>query len=371
MKILYIVHDLHDSAVARRVRMLREGGADISVAGFRRLENLPAEVAGAGVIDLGLTRDARLAHRALAVLKHTVMPGKLMAAARDADVIIGRNLEALALALRIRRANPAAAIVYECLDIHRMLLGRSLPARLVQGIEQTLLAGVDLLLTSSPAFLREYFSGRPGMAAPALLLENKLLRLDSAPPVSIASPPGRPWVIAWFGMLRCTRTFEILAGLARRYEGRVQIRVAGRPSPAIFPDFGQQIASVPHMHYLGPYRSDELPQLYAGCHFAWAIDYFEEGLNSRWLLPNRLYEAAAFGVIPIALGSVETGRWLRERDAGLVVDDALEGLEVLETLDSGRVATLAAGVAAIPQGDLIATRVDCDALVRALEAARR
>jgi glycosyltransferase involved in cell wall biosynthesis len=299
------------------------------------------------------------------------MPGRLFVAARDADVLIGRNLESLALAVSAGRANPAAGIVYECLDIHRVLLGRSLPARLVQGIERRLLRHVELLLTSSPAFVREYFNNRSSLAAPTLLVENKLLALDGAPAFAAAGPDGPPWVIGWFGMLRCARTFEVLAGLARRSEGKIKVRVAGRPSPAVFPEFLEQVAAVSHMDYLGPYRSEDLPRLYGSCHFAWAIDYFEEGMNSRWLLPNRLYEAAAFGVVPIALASVETGRWLVAREAGLVLDDALSGLEVLQELDRSGFTAMRSAVAAIPREDLIAKRGDCDAIVLACEAARK
>ena len=45
MKFAYFVHDLTDPAVARRVRMLRVGGADPVVIGFRREDAAPEEVA--------------------------------------------------------------------------------------------------------------------------------------------------------------------------------------------------------------------------------------------------------------------------------------------------------------------------------------
>ena len=38
MRIAYFVHDLSDPAVGRRVRMLRTGGAEVTVLGFRRAE---------------------------------------------------------------------------------------------------------------------------------------------------------------------------------------------------------------------------------------------------------------------------------------------------------------------------------------------
>jgi hypothetical protein len=62
VRIAYFVHDLSDPAVGRRVRMLRTGGAEVTVLGFRRAERAP-EIAGAAVVDLGRTYDAAFAQR--------------------------------------------------------------------------------------------------------------------------------------------------------------------------------------------------------------------------------------------------------------------------------------------------------------------
>jgi len=372
MRIAYLAHDLNDAAVARRVRMIRAGGGDPIVLGFHRDTRVPDTIDGARVVDLGRTRDARLAQRAAAVVRNAIMAGRMIEAARGCDVIVARNLEMLVLATRLRRALPQAGLAYECLDIHRMLLGHSRPARAIQAVEARLLGAVDLLLSSSPAFLRDYFAHRPTLHAPSMLLENKVLALDEPPPPPAPAVVGPPWTIGWFGMLRCRRTFSILADLTRRYEGRVQVRIAGRASPAEFPDFEAQVAAVPGFHYHGSYRPEDLPRLYGDCHFAWAIDYFEEGLNSRWLLPNRLYEAATFGAVPIALRSVETGQWLERHGAGLVVDDDLTGLhQTLSDLDRAGYTALRDRVAAIPRTDLIAGPAECEALVAALDRTRR
>jgi succinoglycan biosynthesis protein ExoL len=369
MKIAYIVHDLGDPAVARRVQMLRAAGGDPVVIGFRRNERVPTDVAGAGVVDLGRTADARLGQRALAVLRNLLRPGRMLAAAADADIVIGRNLEALALAARVRRSLPGAQLIYECLDIHRTLLGTRPTDRAVQAVERALLRGVDLLVISSPAFVRDYFARRSGFTAPALLVENKVLELEGdAPAVGVPTPPpGPPWTIGWFGNLRCRRTFTFLSYLARRHEGRVQILIAGRPSPAEFPDLAGAVAAVPNMRFIGPYAPGDLPAIYGQCHFAWAIDWFEDGLNSRWLLPNRLYEASSYGAVPIALASVETGRWLAAHDAGVLLDNALGGLDAFFAgLDAAAYARLHGAVTAIPRSALIADQSDCTALMQAI-----
>jgi succinoglycan biosynthesis protein ExoL len=215
MKIAYVVHDLNDPAVARRVRMLRAAGGDPVVLGFRRSETAPGSVEGARAIDLGRTADARLGQRALAVLRNLLRPSTMLTGAEGAGIVIGRNLESLALAARIRRAAPGARLIYECLDIHRTLLGTRMVDRAIQAVEHKLLRGIDLLIVSSPAFLREHFAGRAALTAPTLLVENKVLDLAGGVPADPASPPpGPPWTIGWFGNLRCRRTFSVLADLA-------------------------------------------------------------------------------------------------------------------------------------------------------------
>jgi succinoglycan biosynthesis protein ExoL len=367
--IAYFVHDVNDAAVAKRVTMLRAAGAEVVVLGFRRDDSLPETVAGARVFDLGRTADARLLQRAVVVLRNLARPKVMLDAMERPEVIIARNLESLALAVRARRAVPTARLVYECLDIHRSLLGRSAPHRIIQRIESALLKSIDLLIVSSPAFIREYFAKKAKFGAPVLLVENKVLALDGRPPAPRVALAGPPWTIGWFGNLRCRRTFETLTALAARSEGRVRILIAGRASSAVFEDFDGLVERSAHCTFVGAFKPDDLAGLYAECHFAWAIDYFEEGLNSSWLLPNRLYEASSSGAVPIALRSVETGRWLAKYDAGLLIDDfaGIEELErIFENLDAERYAKLVRAVAAIPRGALVADRSDCDELLAAV-----
>lgn len=368
-RISYFVHDVNDAAVARRVVMMHAAGAIVHVIGFTRDERDPDAIDGAQVTIVGRTRDAAMVQRAVAVVKNLLLARTIRDAARNSDVVMGRNLEGLALAWRVRGGRPGRRMIYECLDIHRMLLGRNLASRVIQRIEAALIRQADLLVTSSPAFLREYFS-RYGMALPpSLLLENKVLALNG-PAQEVREPAvGPPWTIGWFGNLRCRRSFEILTRLAAGMNGKVKVLFAGRPSPAVFEDFAGQALSAPHCEFRGSYTAEDLSGLYGECHFAWSIDFYEEGLNSIWLLPNRIYEAAAHGAVPIALDQVETGRWLSARKAGVVIagDSEMEMRKILRELDAEAYAALRQAVRHIPQDAVIADRSDCVALMRAIE----
>ena len=142
--------------------------------------------------------------------------------------------------------------------------------------------------------------------------------------MQLAAPPadGEAWKIGWFGALRCRKSLALLAAFTRRMDGRFEVVLRGRPAYSEFDDFDRLVAAEPHIRFAGPYRNPEdLAAIYGEVHFCWAIDFFEEGLNSRWLLPNRLYEGCRFGAVPIAMRSTETGRFLADRHLGLLLDD--------------------------------------------------
>jgi len=120
-------------------------------------------------------------------------------------------------------------------------------------------------------------------------------------------------------MLRCQKSLSILSALAATSGGRVEVVLRGRPARSAFNDFDAVVAKSPGLTFGGPYVAADLPELYGGVHFTWAIDYFEEGLNSSWLLPNRLYEGAVYGAPPVALAQVETGRWLARHGVGVTL----------------------------------------------------
>jgi len=366
LKIAYFVHDLNDAAVARRVRMMEAGGLSPVVLGFRRGVASPSDIHGFPVVDLGRTADARLAQRARAVGRNLLAGGKIAHAVRDCDVFLARNLESLVLAARASRGR---RLVYECLDVHRTLLGSRWLDRAVQWAEARLLRRVQLLLVSSPAFVSEHFDRRAAFRAPSLLVENKVFATDESLPLS-PRISGPPWRIGWFGMLRCRRTLELLTALVKAAGGGVEVLIAGKVAESEFDDFYADVTEVPGLKFIGAYSPADLPDLYRRVHFAWAIDYFEEGLNSSWLLPNRLYEASYHGAIPIALNDVQTAAWLARRDAGIIINDPLPDLlALLQGFSIEDYERERSRMARISISDLRITQPDCISLARALGGA--
>ncbi|MBV8426547.1 MAG: glycosyl transferase family 1 [Hyphomicrobiales bacterium] len=370
-KIAYLVHDLTDSAVHRRLRMLVAGGAAVTPIGFRRQGPPVREIEGLEAVDLGQTEDGRLLRRLFSVAGASVATRRFAEALAGADVILARNLEMLTIAARARRRHAAPArLVYECLDIHRLLLSHGLEGRLLRRLETRLWRSVDLLLTSSASFVEHYFKPRrfPGEIR---LLENKVLVLRDRelPEATTPRAPGPPWRIGWFGMLRCHKSLELLGDLARDAGGVVEIVLRGRPSASVFPDFDAAISRYPHLRFEGPYRSpQDLRALYSDVHFSWTIDYFEEGQNSAWLLPNRVYEGTLYGAVPIYQRGVETSRWLAGHGVGVELDGLVERgvADFFHRLDALTYARLVDKVRTVPRRDLVVDRADCRELVEVL-----
>jgi succinoglycan biosynthesis protein ExoL len=377
MNLLYFVHDLADAAVHRRVSMLADI-AEIKLIGFRRTAESITTVGGREAIDLGRTFDARFAHRAVSVLLAAANSSWLRNVMRGTDLFLARQLEMLVLAASARRqVAPNAALVFECLDIHRLMLGRH-PARIaLRALEARLIRACDGLVVSSPGFLAGYFDSVHRDHPPPLLIENKVLDADIDPDLwpridllrrsdVVAGPP---WRIAWYGVIRCRRSLELLAGLVRALPGQIEVVIRGRPSRNVLPDFDEVVQATPGMFFLGAYdRARDLANIYRDAHFTWTLDFYESPGNSDWLLPNRLYEGTLFGCVPLALWSVETGRWLARHGCGVLLDEPLQSdlLRFFQGLDLATYALARRKVGEIPLADLTAGRDECANVCTAL-----
>jgi succinoglycan biosynthesis protein ExoL len=373
-RILYLVHNLSDPAVERRVAMFQAGGAEVEIAGFRRGDapspHLPVDTA----LELDITHDGRMLHRLAATARAAAGARDWSRSLGQPDVIVARNLEMLGVANRLLgRWDKQPRLVYECLDIHRLMLRNDRIGRMMRAIEQRLMRPVDLLITSSPAFLRNHFNALGTL--PALLVENKVFAPNLGETGRNRALDGQvdPIRVGWFGALRCRKSLAALDALSRHFGGRLEVALRGRPALTEFDDFHGMVGVAPHLEFGGPFRyPQDLAPLYSGVHFTWAIDFFEEGLNSNWLLPNRLYEGCLNGAIPIALAGTETAAFIERLGIGIVVPDISQ--ETLVALFDGmtpeRVRELAAAVAALPSATFRCGVEECTDLVMRLAEPR-
>lgn len=373
LRVLYLVHDLSDPAVRRRVMMLQAGGAAVTLAGFRRGKNSLADIEGVTPLELGATEDARFARRLVAVAGAAATLSRKLAGIPRPDVILARNLEMLALAGRASARFGNVPIAYECLDIHRLLLREGMAGRAIRRAESYFGRRAGLIVTSSPAFVEHYFKPLSGIRAPFHLLENQVLELDadeSGLPAR-TRPAGEPWRIGWFGAIRCRKSLDLLSAFTRRMEGRFEVVLRGRPAYSEFDDFDGLVAREPFLRFEGPYRNPEdLSAIYGEVDFTWAIDFFEEGRNSLWLLPNRLYEGCRHGALPIVLDGTETARLALQRGVGVALaNDRTETLfNRFADFDGDAYRALYANLLKLGTRPWVLDRTDCAAFVQRLAA---
>lgn len=366
-------HNVHDAAVRRRALAFLKAGVEVTGFMMRRGEPTATEWQ---TVDLGFTRDYAYHERLKAIVvgaRRAAASGALAAV----DLVYARNLDMLATAhLALALAGLRRPVVFECLDIHRRLTSGGPAALALSTLERALMRRTDLLVVSSPAFLRHYFAPRYGEGLPSLLVENRLIEGGAfGPRPSGPTRADGPLGLGWFGNLRCARSFEALKAVARRHGEAIEIHLAGYTTPGVFRDFEGDVARHANMRFTGRFRAPEdLGTLYGGVDLVWAGDFYEEGANSTWLLPNRLYEGGHFGVPAIAPAGTETARHIEARGTGFVVDEPLE--ENLTALvgalaeDRARVAAAGARLLALPRESFVEPAGFAREIVSAALAAR-
>lgn len=353
LRIAFFGHDACESTVIKRTEAFAAAGADVFGVMFRRARAGTQRTVACDVVDLGVTVDRNYARR---VGRLAAATGKLVAARarlKTADVFYARNIDMLALAVAakaITRTQPV--IVYEVLDVQRAFLGSGAAGRAFRSAEKRLLRHVDLLVVSSPDFVRQYFGPTQNFSGETFLLENKICPhqlADLAVLTPKPKPSGPPWRIGWFGVLRCQRSLHILSDIAQRLPSRVEIDIRGLPSHEDLN--AEDIAGVcdkhPNMTFHGAYAAPrDLADIYGAVHFAWSFDYLDAGSNSDWLLPNRVYEGSAFGAYCLSRDDTMTGRYVGEHNIGTVIAEPVADtvVQLLEGLDQSKYTAMTAAL---------------------------
>lgn len=337
--VIYIAPDCTDRAVERRVRGFLGVDLELVSFSFRRVRYDVDYVPDWPNVELGITAERRLIGRIFANLKAIGTLIRHRHQWRRAKFLYARNLDLAVLALVGRTLTRSkAAFVYEVLDVHPALAARKIRASWLRWLERRVLARSRLLVVSSPAFLRDYFEAVQGYGGKSFVLENKWPSTGLSPlPRRLCYETGEDepsWTIGWFGNIRCAKSLEILAAVADALPDRVRVSIGGCASLLGESKLREVVSCRDNMEFAGEYSAPgDLPQIYANVHFNWCID-LSGGDNSRWLLPNRLYEGGYFGIPALAVASHETGRIVRQRQLGIVLKSPLAShlIDILSTI---------------------------------------
>ncbi len=323
-RIVLLVPDIADTITRNRVESFREAGHRLTVMGFRRGRYHRPDPPGGPHVELGRTEDARYLQRLRAVL--AALPGLVgnRRALREADVLYARNLDQLVLALFARLFLRARApVFYEVLDIQPILLGRRPVSRLLRLLERLCLQDVRLLVLSSGGFHAHYYQPIQHYRGRWFLLENKLpasvrALVPAGRHIAAAAPASsNRLVVGYFGLIRGEATLDLIERLAQRLRDRVVFRFAGIVTSVDPERFQRVVQENENIVYEGEYDNPaDLPRLYGGVDFTWALDLENADGNSRWLMPCRFYEAGYFGVPCLVARGFEVGHTVEEFGCG-------------------------------------------------------
>lgn len=322
-------------------------------------------------IDLGETRDAAFAQRIGALIAARPVLRQHADVLRGGDIFYARNLDMLMLAHWARKISGARAqLVYECLDVHRFLAREDVVGAALRSVEASLLRDVALIVVSSPAFVREYFDKRHSEHPRTMLIENRLpWGFDYGARPAAALPTREKLRIGWFGNLRCERSLALLLDLADRFPDQVEITMRGVPARAAINDFEARVGGRANVSFGGRYAwPGELAEIYRDVDLVWAGDFHDPGANSKWLLPNRIYEGGYYGAPPLAPADSETGRWIEAHGFGFTLAEPLEETlpAFVRGLDRAAVAQARERLLAAPESVFVQPK---DELAGVIEAA--
>lgn len=311
-----------DARSVKRIAALADQGWQVLGFTFHRDRGQPDPPPAWENIHLGTTYNRRYLQRIWAILRGFCVVFAQRRRLRESAALYAINPDNALLALFGRLVcGRRVPLVVEIADIQPAMTGSGVVSRVLRALERFVLNRSQLLLTTSPGFIRNYFTPVQAYAGPVFLLENKIYpasalisnRIPRTRPVS----GGAPWVIGYFGVFRCARSLEIIRTLAERFPDRVKFVLRGIPAGVDEGLFREMVSELPNIDYGGPYRyPDQLPELYAAVDMNWCFDFSASGGNSTWLLPNRIYEGGLFHCPALAYENTETAAWLATNGLG-------------------------------------------------------
>lgn len=331
-QLVYFCYDLDEFSQRRRCHQFLRYGARLETVSMRRANGDQRPIYWPN-IHLFTTPYRALALRliftALAIIKLVPQAPRLARAER----FICRNADMLIIAVTMRalgqwingwRQHPRMSrpiLVYECLDIHPIFTRDDLIGRMTRALERWLIAQCDAIIVSSTDFAGKYFRDRQQVDRPIYLVENKFDPAGYEIHIPVRALNGPKTRIGLVGTIRCAPSLHLLAKLAHDYANQFEIHIFGqRHDHAIGTIWAHEIADNPAITYHGPYHyPEDLAAIYGALDYVWAQDMWQQDHNSRWLLPNRLYEAGFFECPMIAVAGTKTAERLAKMGIGLVI----------------------------------------------------
>lgn len=219
--------------------------------------------------------------------------------------------------------NKKTYLIYEVGDIHSIFIKHGNFSRIMRVVEQIFLRRVDLIVTTSPAFKKNYFLELQKVSKDkVLVLENKIYPCLVEKNKNLNIKKNKKITIGYFGMFRSNTTWELLYGLAKEFEEKFDIYLRGFLSKKnMLNDFYKRIDLLNNIVYEGEYKyPDDLNEIYNKIDICIIGNMSEINKNHKWALPNRLYEAQAYNVPLLVHQGTELAKRVKKNNLGWILD---------------------------------------------------
>lgn len=216
--------------------------------------------------------------------------------------------------------------VYEIDDILSVLSEKSITGVLLRAIASRIVPSCDLVVCTSEAFITEFYNKICRKRIPWILIENKINELNflAAQTSSFrchVRRDGCRMVIGYFGIIRCSKSLEILGNIAVS-DRSIDIVIRGYIMESVADSF-KAIQGEENVFFYGAYAAPiDLEKAYNELDIAW-ICYPYTGLafsNSSWARTNRFYEAGYYGCPMIAAKCTKDGERILSLGSGVCID---------------------------------------------------
>lgn len=316
--IIVFAQDANDARVRKRIQAFQDFGGEVIGFSFRRGSFGAEKQPFWQNIDLGETFDRQYLQRIFSLFKAFYIIWKHRNLLQNATSLYAINIDNALLALLARFImRKKLKVVFENVDIQPIFLAKSWKGKVFRVMERWALKKCDLLVTSSPIFVSEYFQNVQHYTKTPFLLENKVY-----PSTNIATEiPSRalqkPIRIGYFGGFRCARSWELIKSLAAQFPNEVHFYLRGFPTLLDKDLFFKELPNFPNIEYGGIFQfPDDLPELYANLDLVWCFDFYAADSNSKWLLPTRLYDGGLFHIPMLGEKGTATGNYISEKQIG-------------------------------------------------------
>jgi succinoglycan biosynthesis protein ExoL len=320
LHVLFFTTATEHRTFRKTAKMLLDSGLTGLFCGLTRC-NYPPAMDALPTIVFGEIPHGRYTLRLVLLGRHLL---RLRQLARQHQLMHCFSLDALCLGY-LATLGLTIPLVYQVQDIRPILLGAGIKCRIARFLERQALRRVAHLIVSSHAYYQNYFEVRYGFASKNLsIIENKV-EFDPLLAYSLnVEQRGvnvSPLRIGYFGVLRCSRSWEILKEAVRIAEGGLELFVRGKPLG--LEKFEDDILSLSHISFGGAYRDpDELLSLYAPVDLVWVSYPFGHSVlgNWQWARTVRFYEAGAFCRPMIAQEGTQDAMVIAKYNIGLNLD---------------------------------------------------